>query len=39
MPTEYKQEDVVESYRAYYNQDKASFATWKEPAVVPDWWE
>ena len=39
MPSEYKQDDVVEAYRTYYKQDKASFATWKEPAVVPAWWE
>ena len=40
MPDEYKQEDAVEAYRAYYRGDKASFAKWEWPtAKVPYWWE
>jgi hypothetical protein len=40
MPDEYKQEDAVEAYRAYYRGDKARFATWSWPtAKVPYWWE
>lgn len=35
MPEEYKGADAVQSYRAYYIGEKASFATWK--TAVPDW--
>ena len=39
MPDQYKQEDAVEAYRAYYRGDKASFAKWEWPtAQTPDWW-
>lgn len=40
MPDQYKQEDAVEAYRAYYRGDKATFAKWDWPnAVTPDWWD
>jgi len=40
MPDEYKQEDAVEAYRAYYKGDKASFAKWDWPtAQTPSWWD
>lgn len=39
MPDQYKQEDAVEAYRAYYKGDKASFAKWEWPtAQTPSWW-
>lgn len=37
MPDEYKSSNPVESYRRYYNQDKASIASWKKRGV-PHWW-
>jgi len=40
MPDEYKQEDAVEAYRAYYRGDKARFAKWDWPtAQTPSWWD
>ena len=36
MPDEYKQDDVVESYREYYKDDKSSFAEWTNKE--PYWW-
>jgi hypothetical protein len=39
MPDEYKQQDAVEAYRAYYMGDKAAFAKWEWPtAQTPRWW-
>ena len=38
MPEEYKREDPVEAYRAYYLGAKRQIATWKSPAAPPDWW-
>jgi hypothetical protein len=39
MPDEYKHEDAVEAYRAYYMGDKAAFAKWEWPtAQTPRWW-
>jgi hypothetical protein len=38
MPDQYKNADPVAAYRAYYIGDKARFASWRAPAVVPDWW-
>jgi hypothetical protein len=38
MPDEYKQSNTVEAYRTYYRKDKAGFATWKQPSVIPEWW-
>jgi len=37
MPEQYKSKDVVESYRIYYKEDKASFSTWKKRGPPP-WW-
>ena len=37
MPPDYQQEDTVAAYRMYYKCDKAEFAKWKEPAVIPEW--
>ena len=39
MPDVYKQKSSVDAYRSYYKGEKADFATWKEPTVVPSWWE
>ena len=40
LPAEYKQEDAVEAYRAYYMGDKAAFAKWEWPtAQTPYWWK
>lgn len=30
--------DVVESYRNFYREDKASFATWNKGSPAPKWW-
>lgn len=38
MPDEYKQTDVVASYRTFYLKDKIRFATWNKLNNVPDWW-
>lgn len=38
MPDEYKVDgDVIQSYKNYYIGAKNSFATWKSPSVVPNW--
>lgn len=37
MPDEYKCDDPVDAYRAYYKGDKASFASW-DRSETPDWW-
>ena len=36
MPDQYKSDDAVESYRAYYVNEKSSIATWKYNQK-PDW--
>ena len=38
MPDIYKKDCSVDAYRAYYIGDKANFATWKSPSVMPSWW-
>ena len=38
MPDEYKTDDVVQSYRAFYLGDKARFAQWNKTRTAPDWW-
>lgn len=38
MPDEYKSEDAVASYRAYYRGGKADIARWQH-GPTPDWWE
>jgi len=37
MPDEYKCDDPVDAYRAYYVGEKSSFARW-ERSEVPSWW-
>lgn len=37
MPDQYKADDPVMSYRAYYNGEKASIASWKRRGA-PTWW-
>lgn len=37
MPDEFRRDDAVEAYRAYYRGAKASIAKWKSPAVQPTW--
>ena len=40
MPEECKVPgDVVASYRKYYIMKKKRFATWKQPAVMPEWFK
>jgi hypothetical protein len=40
MPDECKiPGDAVASYRKYYIMKKRSFATWKSPSVMPDWYK
>ena len=36
MPDEYKQNDVVEAYREYYNKDKQHLFNWKF-RNIPEW--
>lgn len=36
MPEQYIQESVVDSYRAYYRNDKSRFATWPK-GQTPEW--
>jgi len=36
MPDEYKVEDVIQSYRNYYNGAKSDFAVWKN-REIPEW--
>lgn len=38
MPDEYKQENVVEAYRAYYLCEKKTIASWKKYRKAPKWW-
>tara|TARA_Y100000593_G_scaffold51947_1_gene97633 strand:- start:6944 stop:7420 length:477 start_codon:yes stop_codon:yes gene_type:complete len=38
MPDEYKNHNAVKAYRAYYNAEKAYFATWKSK-TVPRWFK
>lgn len=37
MPEQYRQEDAVAAYRAYYLGDKAYFAKWQH-SKRPSWW-
>ena len=40
MPDECKVKgDVVQSYRNYYIMKKRNFASWKSPAVMPEWFK
>jgi len=38
MPDQYKQNDAVTAYRAYYLGEKAEIAQWEPRSVKPDWW-
>jgi hypothetical protein len=38
MPEQYRSDDAVEAYRAYYRGDKRHLATWSK-RDVPTWWE
>src|SRR6185503_4190969 len=38
MPDKYKDDDVVKSYRQYYNGDKTSFAKWSK-RDIPYWYD
>tara|TARA_B100001778_G_C18561433_1_gene617952 strand:+ start:913 stop:1491 length:579 start_codon:yes stop_codon:yes gene_type:complete len=38
MPDEFKSDDIVSSYRAFYIDDKASFAKWERGTPAPYWW-
>ena len=37
MPDEYKTDDPIQSYRAYYKGAKSELAAWKNRGV-PEWW-
>mgnify|MGYP001185750575 CR=1 FL=1 len=37
MPDEYKNEDAVTAYRAYYKGEKSGFAKWTK-VPEPEWW-
>lgn len=39
MPDEYRREDAVEAYRAYYLGQKYTFAKWEKGREAPDWWK
>ena len=36
MPDEYRDDDVVKAYRAYYHSKQ--FAKWEKGTPAPDWW-
>ena len=36
MPDEYRDDDVVRAYRAYYHSK--TFAKWEKGTPAPDWW-
>lgn len=38
MPHEWKSDDAVQSYRAYYIAEKSRFAKWRPRAAPPVWW-
>jgi hypothetical protein len=39
MPDEYKNDDPVQAYRAYYLGAKADFAAWTWGRPAPSWWQ
>ena len=39
MPDQYKTQDAVAAYRAFYHGEKAKFAKWKPHADEPIWWQ
>ena len=36
MPDEYRDDDAVKAYRAYYHSK--TFAKWEKGTPTPDWW-
>jgi len=39
MPDDYKQDDAVDAYRAYYQSpEKQRFATWDKGRPAPTWY-
>lgn len=38
LPSECKRDNVVEAYRAYYIEHKATFAKWNKAKNPPHWW-
>lgn len=38
MPEQYRNNDPVTAYRAYYSGEKRGIATWKSPSFPPSWW-
>jgi len=38
MPEQYKSDDPVEAYRAYYLGSKHSIAKWNKGRLAPTWW-
>lgn len=38
MPEEFRQENVIEAYRAYYRGGKAHIAKWNRGREPPSWW-
>jgi hypothetical protein len=38
MPDQYKCDDPVQSYRAFYLGDKVRFAQWNKTRPAPQWW-
>jgi hypothetical protein len=39
MPEQYKRQNAVEAYRAYYKGEKAGFAKWRYPGTTPEWFK
>lgn len=39
MPDQYKRENSIEAYRAYYLGSKSTIATWKLKHSIPAWWQ
>lgn len=39
MPDQYKREDPIEAYRAFYIGEKAYFAKWRPPSTIPYWFQ
>jgi len=37
MPDQYKSDDAIEAYRAYYMGEKRNMANWKK-RQAPEWW-
>lgn len=37
IPKKYIMENELDTHRNYYANEKIKFATWRPPAVIPDW--